>query len=126
MKKSYLAAAALAAGLALPGSPALAQANEIVIGITIVTTGPAAALGIPERNSLEFVAKEIGGVPLKVIVLDDGVVSSDLRIELPAGRSQADPAFALLRTQLLAKLGVEDDRQIGVDGEQRFAQRRAS
>jgi branched-chain amino acid transport system substrate-binding protein len=72
MKKNYLAAAALAAGLALPGSPALAQTNEIVIGITIVTTGPAAALGIPERNSLEFVAKEIGGVPLKVIVLDDG------------------------------------------------------
>ena len=72
MKKNYLAAAALAAGLALPGSPALAQTNEIVIGITVVTTGPAAALGIPERNSLEFVAKEIGGVPLKVIVLDDG------------------------------------------------------
>ena len=72
MKKNYLAAAALAAGLALPGSPALAQNNEIVIGITVVTTGPAAALGIPERNSLEFVAKEIGGVPLKVIVLDDG------------------------------------------------------
>jgi branched-chain amino acid transport system substrate-binding protein len=72
MKKSYLAAAALAAGLALPGSPALAQTNEIVIGITVVTTGPAAALGIPERNSLEFVPKEIGGVPLKVIVLDDG------------------------------------------------------
>ena len=34
--------------------------------------GPAAALGIPERNALEFVPKEIGGVPLKVIVLDDG------------------------------------------------------
>ena len=33
---------------------------------------PAAALGIPERNALEFVPKEIGGVPLKVIVLDDG------------------------------------------------------
>jgi branched-chain amino acid transport system substrate-binding protein len=67
-----MSAAALAAVLALQGSPALAQANEIVIGITVVTTGPAAALGIPERNSLEFVAKEIGGVPLKVIVLDDG------------------------------------------------------
>jgi len=72
MKKTLMSAAALAAVLALQGSPALAQANEIVIGITIVTTGPAAALGIPERNSLEFVAKEIGGVPLKVIVLDDG------------------------------------------------------
>src|SRR3954466_5439029 len=69
--KKYLLSAAVGAVLALPGA-ALAQTNEIVIGITIATTGPAAALGIPERNSLEFVAKEIGGVPLKVIVLDDG------------------------------------------------------
>ena len=72
MKKTLMSAAALAAVLALQGSPALAQANEIVIGITVTTTGPAAALGIPERNSLEFAAKEIGGVPLKVIILDDG------------------------------------------------------
>src|SRR5215216_3204181 len=70
MRKTLLSAVALVA-LALPGS-AFAQANEIVIGITVTTTGPAAALGIPERNSLEFVAKELGGVPLKVIVLDDG------------------------------------------------------
>src|SRR5512138_909339 len=68
--KKFLLSAAVAAVLALPGV-ALAQTNEIVIGISITTTGPAAALGIPERNSLDFVAKEIGGVPLKVIVLDD-------------------------------------------------------
>jgi branched-chain amino acid transport system substrate-binding protein len=68
--KKFLLSAAVAAVLALPGA-ALAQSNEIVIGISISTTGPAAALGIPERNSLEFVAKEIAGVPLKVIVLDD-------------------------------------------------------
>src|SRR6476646_11391901 len=67
--KKYLLSAAVAAVLALPGA-ALAQSNEIVIGIT--TTGPGAALGIPERNALDFVSKEIGGVPLKVIVLDDG------------------------------------------------------
>src|ERR1700742_4998872 len=72
MKKALLSAAALAAVFALPAVPALAQTNEITIGISITTTGPAAALGIPERNALEFVAKEIGGVPLKVIVLDDG------------------------------------------------------
>src|SRR6202049_2047097 len=72
MKRFYLSAAVVAASLALPGLPALAQTNEITIGITITTTGPAAALGIPERNALEFVPKEIGGVPLKVIVLDDG------------------------------------------------------
>src|ERR1700755_1719129 len=70
MKSFYLAAAALAAVLALPG--ASAQTNEITIGISITTTGPGAPLGIPERNSLEFVPTEIGGVPLKVIVLDDG------------------------------------------------------
>jgi branched-chain amino acid transport system substrate-binding protein len=72
MKKAILSAAALLLTQALPGSPAMAQTSEITIGITISTTGPAAALGIPERNALEFVPKEIGGVPLKVIVLDDG------------------------------------------------------
>jgi branched-chain amino acid transport system substrate-binding protein len=72
MKRFHLSAAVVAASLALPGLPALAQTNEITIGISITTTGPAAALGIPERNALDFVAKEIAGVPLKVIVLDDG------------------------------------------------------
>jgi len=70
MRKTYLAAAAVAAMFA--AAPALAQTSEITIGITTTTTGPAAALGIPERNALDFVPKEIGGVPLKVIVLDDG------------------------------------------------------
>src|SRR3979490_1725874 len=72
MKRAFLSAAALGLTLALPTSLASAETSEITIGITISTTGPAAALGIPERNALEFVPKEIGGVPLKVIVLDDG------------------------------------------------------
>jgi branched-chain amino acid transport system substrate-binding protein len=72
MKKALLSAAAIAVALALPALPASAQTSEITIGISISTTGPAAALGIPERNALEFVPKEIGGVPLKIIVLDDG------------------------------------------------------
>jgi len=72
MRRALLSAAAIAAVLTLPGTPARAQTNEITIGITITTTGPAAALGIPERNALEFVPKEIAGHPLKVIQLDDG------------------------------------------------------
>jgi branched-chain amino acid transport system substrate-binding protein len=72
MNKALLSAAMTAAALALPVLPASAQTSEITIGISISTTGPAAALGIPERNALEFVPKEIGGVPLKIIVLDDG------------------------------------------------------
>jgi branched-chain amino acid transport system substrate-binding protein len=72
MKRFHMSAAVIAVSLTLPGLPALAQTNEITIGISITTTGPAAALGIPERNALDFVVKEIAGVPLKVIVLDDG------------------------------------------------------
>ena len=64
--------AVAAAAFALPAAPGAAQSNEITIGISISTTGPAAALGVPERNALDFVPKEIAGVPLKVIVLDDG------------------------------------------------------
>ncbi|ABD08270.1 Extracellular ligand-binding receptor [Rhodopseudomonas palustris HaA2] len=69
-----LSAAAFAVAIALPAmsGAALAETNEITVGITVTTTGPAAALGIPERNALEFVAKEIGGHPIKMIVLDDG------------------------------------------------------
>src|ERR1700744_2857029 len=67
MKRAVFAVAAMVAT-----APALAQTAEITIGITTTTTGPGAPLRIPERNSLEFVPKEIAGVPLKVIVLDDG------------------------------------------------------
>ncbi|MDB5568209.1 MAG: branched-chain amino acid transporter substrate-binding protein [Tardiphaga sp.] len=70
MTRLHLAIAAVAASLL--AAPALAQTPDITIGITVSTTGPAAALGIPERNALEFVPKEIGGVPIKIIVLDDG------------------------------------------------------
>jgi sulfonate transport system ATP-binding protein len=45
----------------------------------------------------------------RVIVLDGGVVRSDVPVELAGRRSQADPEFAALRAFLLAELGVEDD-----------------
>lgn len=74
MSKFKLSVAAMAVAVALPAlsGAALAETNEITVGISVTTTGPAAALGIPERNALEFVPKEIGGHPIKVIVLDDG------------------------------------------------------
>src|ERR1700752_3199233 len=71
MKSAFLSATAISVAVLLPGFQAAAETNEITIGISIVTTGPAAALGIPERNALEFVPKEIAGHPLKLIVLDD-------------------------------------------------------
>jgi branched-chain amino acid transport system substrate-binding protein len=71
--RSLLMLAAFAAAAIAPGAlPASAQTNEVTIGISLSITGPAAALGNPERNALDFVPKEIAGVPLKLIVLDDG------------------------------------------------------
>ncbi|MEI9926012.1 MAG: ABC transporter substrate-binding protein [Bradyrhizobium sp.] len=72
MRKIHLSAAIAAVALALPVLPATAQTSEITIGISLSTTGPAAAIGIPERNGLDFAPGEINGVRLKLIVLDDG------------------------------------------------------
>jgi branched-chain amino acid transport system substrate-binding protein len=71
MKRTLLSAAAFGFAATLATSLANAQTNDITIGISITTTGPAAALGIPERNALDFVPKEIAGYPVKLIVLDD-------------------------------------------------------
>jgi len=49
--------------------PAFAQ---IKIGVTICTTGPAASLGIPQRNSIALLPSEIGGKKVEWLVLDDG------------------------------------------------------
>jgi branched-chain amino acid transport system substrate-binding protein len=60
---------ALAAALALVYAP-LAGA-DITVGVTLSATGPAASLGIPERNSIELLPSSIGGEKVRWIVLDD-------------------------------------------------------
>ena len=72
MTNSISGRGSLRRGADLAGACATAQTSDITIGISICTTGPAAALGIPERNALDFVPKEIGGHAIKLIVLDDG------------------------------------------------------
>ena len=66
LKPLTLAAACLAAALATP----LAQA-DINVGVTLSATGPAASLGIPEKNTVALMPKAIGGQKLNYIVLDD-------------------------------------------------------
>ena len=60
----------LVAALALVTAtlPAIAQ---IKIGVTISSTGPAASLGIPEKNTVELLPREIAGKKVEYIVLDD-------------------------------------------------------
>jgi len=60
---------ALAATFVLATGPALADIN---VGVTLSATGPAASLGIPEKNTFELLPTTIGGEKLNWIILDDG------------------------------------------------------
>ena len=57
-----MAAAALFAG---------AASAQVKIGVTVSATGPAASLGIPEKNTISLLPKEIAGKKVEYIVLDD-------------------------------------------------------
>jgi len=50
---------------------AAAQA-DVTVGVILSTTGPGASLGIPERNTVDLLPREIAGQPVKYVVLDDG------------------------------------------------------
>ena len=43
---------------------------DITVGVTVSATGPAASLGIPEKNTIELMPKLIGGQKVNYIVLD--------------------------------------------------------
>ncbi|HTH72782.1 MAG TPA: ABC transporter substrate-binding protein [Trinickia sp.] len=45
---------------------------QVKVGVVLSTTGPAASLGIPEKNTVALLPKEIGGKSVQYIVLDDG------------------------------------------------------
>ncbi len=58
----------LAAAVALAAGAARAEIN---VGVTLSATGPAASLGIPEKNTFELMPTTIGGQKVNWIVLDD-------------------------------------------------------
>ena len=67
MKKTCITLALAGAGL-LAGTAALADIN---VGVTVSATGPAASLGIPEKNTIALMPRTIGGEKVNYIVLDD-------------------------------------------------------
>ncbi|MFS0754909.1 ABC transporter substrate-binding protein [Noviherbaspirillum sp. 1P10PC] len=68
MKKTFAAAL-------LPALIALAYAGtaaaQIKVGVSVSATGPAASLGIPEKNTISLLPKTIAGKTVEYIVLDD-------------------------------------------------------
>lgn len=45
---------------------------QVKIGVVLSATGPAASLGVPEKNTIALLPTEIGGKTVQYIVLDDG------------------------------------------------------
>ncbi|KWE51677.1 branched-chain amino acid ABC transporter substrate-binding protein [Burkholderia ubonensis] len=68
MKMNRWMETVLAAGLVCAAATASAQ---VKIGVTLSATGPAASLGIPEKNTIALLPKEIAGKSVQYIVLDD-------------------------------------------------------
>jgi branched-chain amino acid transport system substrate-binding protein len=58
---------------ALFSNPVLA---DVKIGVTVSATGPAASLGIPEKNTIALLPKEVAGQKMQYIVLDDATDST--------------------------------------------------
>ncbi|MDQ8018758.1 MAG: ABC transporter substrate-binding protein [Bordetella sp.] len=63
-KIQALAAVALACAAGLSWA-------DLTVGVTLSTTGPAASLGIPQKNTIALMPKTIGGQKVNYVVLDD-------------------------------------------------------
>jgi branched-chain amino acid transport system substrate-binding protein len=94
--------AALLAGLA--AGAALADIN---VGVTLSATGPAASLGIPEKNTIALMPKTIAGQKVNYIVLDDasdttGAVSNtrkliaDSKVDIVLGSTVTPNSLAMI------------------------------
>ena len=67
MNQAVVRALLVAATFAL----ATAAVAQVKIGVTVSATGPAASLGIPEKNTIALCPKTIAGSNVEYIVLDD-------------------------------------------------------
>jgi branched-chain amino acid transport system substrate-binding protein len=68
MTRTQCLVPAAALALAVAG----AADGAITVGVTLSATGPAASLGIPEKNTFELIGTPvIGGQPVNFIILDD-------------------------------------------------------
>ena len=102
-KRLTLSTLATACLLATSGV-ALADIN---VGVTVSATGPAASLGIPEKNTIALMPKEIAGEKINYIVLDDasdttnGVSNmrkliSENKVDIVLGSSTSPVSLAMI------------------------------
>lgn len=104
MSSSMRILTAAAAACAIGATSATAQVN---VGITVSQTGPAAALGIPQKNTVAQLPKEIAGQKITYTVLDDATdptkavanarkMITENKIDILIGSSATPATLALL------------------------------
>src|SRR5437868_1989876 len=102
MKKKTIAALILVCALA--SANVLAQ---VKIGVIVSATGPAASLGIPEKNTIAMCPKMVGGKNIEYLVQDDGTdttnavqvakkLSSENNVDAIIGTSTTPATLAML------------------------------
>jgi branched-chain amino acid transport system substrate-binding protein len=103
-KNTFRLATLSGAALLLLASTASAQ---IKVGVTISTTGPAAAIGGPSKNAMLLWPKEIAGQKVEYIILDDGSdptnavrnarkLTAEEKVDVIVGPNTTPSALALL------------------------------
>jgi len=103
MRIVVLAALSLAAGAAIA---------QVKIGVVVSATGPAASLGIPEKNTIVMCPKSIGGKSVEYLVLDDATDTTNAvqATKKLIGESQVDAIIGTTTTPAtLAMLDVVAD-----------------
>jgi branched-chain amino acid transport system substrate-binding protein len=97
------------AALSLIAGAAFAQ---VKIGVVVSATGPAASLGIPEKNTIVMCPKSIGGKSVEYLVLDDATDTTNAvqATKKLIGESQVDAIIGTTTTPAtLAMLDVIAD-----------------
>ncbi len=90
--------------LAAVSTTALADIN---VGVSVAATGPAASLGIPEKNTFALLPASIGGQKVNYIVLDDGTdptnatknikkLISEHKVDVVVGSSTTPSSLAMM------------------------------
>ncbi|QUP54824.1 ABC transporter substrate-binding protein [Ralstonia syzygii] len=85
---------------------AAAAHAEIVVGVSLSTTGPSASLGITQKHSLAFYPDAIGGEKLRLVVVDDASdpatgtrlarkLVTEEHVDLIVGSSAVAPSIAI-------------------------------
>ena len=114
MKKFSLRALSVLPILALAGA-AWANQPVVTVGVSISATGPAASLGIPEKNTVDVVKTEVDGVQVKYVVLDDATdtatavrnmrkLISENNIDVMVGSTVTAASLALVDVAAEAKI----------------------